>query len=237
MDALLGLVAEQLRDGGCFLGMQQPGDGSGGGLNDSQQPAGDGLEKGQQPRGNGGLKEGQQPHGNGGLKEGQQPGGDDCPPEGHQQQQQQQRQLEMEDSWVLELDSSTDAKFSRHLVIRWVDNSRWQSAVPAAIALQHVRSQCTSESPHASEPILITDVCCRLACRAAGCWAPPLPATPTSAHLCTSCALLPGSAGGKTPAARCSWSARCEFWQAVVGVLGMLVDWACCIVCQGWRQL
>lgn len=27
-------------------------------------------------------------------------------------------QLDMQDSWVLELDSSTDTKFSRHLVIR-----------------------------------------------------------------------------------------------------------------------
>lgn len=26
--------------------------------------------------------------------------------------------LELQDSWVLELDSSTEAKFSRHLVIR-----------------------------------------------------------------------------------------------------------------------
>lgn len=28
-------------------------------------------------------------------------------------------QLEMQPGWVLELDSSTEAKFSRHLVIRW----------------------------------------------------------------------------------------------------------------------
>jgi hypothetical protein len=145
VDALLGLVAEQLRDGGCFLGMQQPGDGSGGGLNDSQQPAGDGLEKGQQPRGNGGLKEGQQPHGNGGLKEGQQPGGDDCPPEGHQQQQQQQRQLEMEDSWVLELDSSTATKFSRHLVIRWVGGRVGGRVIPGG-SLQYLLQQLCSST-------------------------------------------------------------------------------------------
>jgi hypothetical protein len=65
--------------------------------------------------------------------------------------------LEMDDSWVLELDSSTDAKFSRHLVIRWVDNSRWQSAVPAAIALQHVRSQTNLPMPvnQSSSPMFV----------------------------------------------------------------------------------
>ncbi len=47
-------------------------------------------------------------------------------------------QLEMQPGWLLELDSSTEAKFSRHLVIRWAFARRKPCAGPAGLERESV---------------------------------------------------------------------------------------------------